>query len=78
MGSVSGPVAEIIRSDSRIIKERISTRRLPRIISGVEMLSEDPGCRFLTWGISETISDEGEYLYIDSNVEGRYYREYAP
>lgn len=48
MGSVSGPVAEIIRSDSRIIKERISTRRLPRIISGVEMLSEDPGCRFLT------------------------------
>lgn len=35
MGSVSGPVAEIIRSDSRIIKERISTRRLPRIISGL-------------------------------------------
>lgn len=31
MGSVSGPVAEIIRSDSRIIKERISTHRLPRI-----------------------------------------------
>lgn len=77
MGSVSGPVAEIIRSDSRIIKERISTRRLPRIISGVEMLSEDPGCRFLTWGISETISDEDENI---DNVAGRYYRarEYAP
>lgn len=44
IGSVSGTVAEIIRSDSRIIKERISTRRLPRIISGVKILPEDPGC----------------------------------
>lgn len=42
MGSVSGPVAEIIRSDSRIIKERISTRRLPRIIPGLGSLLEDP------------------------------------
>jgi len=34
MCSVPGPAAEIIRSDSGIIKERISTRHLPRITSG--------------------------------------------
>jgi len=57
MGSVSRPMAEIIRSDSRIIKERISTRCLPRIISGIEILFVDPGCRFHTLGISQTIGD---------------------
>lgn len=62
MGSVSGPVAEIIRSDSRIIKERISTRCLPRIISGVEIFSEDPGCRFLARGISRSIGNRSENI----------------
>lgn len=65
MGSVSGPVAEIIRSDSRIIKEHISTRRLPRIISGLRSLPpEDSG--FLVPGIPETVGDEREY--IDNSV----------
>jgi len=66
MGSVSGPMAEIIRNDSRIIKERISTHRLLRIISEVEILSEDLCCRFLIREIPETIGDGGES--IDNNI----------
>lgn len=73
MGSVSGTVAEIIRSDSRIIKERISTRRLPRIISGVKILPEDPACHcFRVWGIPWTVGNVQEYRY--SNVaQPRYF-----
>jgi len=52
MASVSGPAAEIIRSDSGIIKERISTR-LPRVASGKRLVP-----RFFVAGNPGTIGDD--------------------